>query len=93
MATQYMADSDNAAWREIEGEVVLMRLRDGAVFSLEETGAFIWGLLEREPRAEEEIVVKVREEFGVDEETARADISEFLSEMQEAGLIRAVGNS
>jgi len=93
MMTRYVADSDNAAWREIEGEVVLMRLRDGTVFSLEETGAFIWGLLEKGPCTNEAVILRLCEEFEVDEETARADVSEFLSEMQEAGLIRAVEKS
>jgi hypothetical protein len=93
MPVTHTADSDAAAWREIEGEVVLMRLKDGAVFSLEETGAFIWGLLEKAAWSQDGIVNCLCEEFEVDEDTARTDVSEFLAEMVEAGLVKTQGQT
>jgi hypothetical protein len=89
MSVAYAMNPDSTAWRQIEGEMVLMRLKDGAVFSLEETGAFIWGVLANGPHSEDELVRQVCDEFEVDEQSARADLAEFLAEMLAAGLIKS----
>lgn len=85
-----MVDSDNIAWRDIEGEILLMRLKDGAVFSMEETSAFIWRLLETGSQDEEYIASQICAEFDVDPETARTDVKEFISDMMGAELIKTM---
>jgi len=87
VCVRYSAESNNAAWREIDGEVVLMRLKDGVVFSLAETGAFIWSLVEQGPRSQEDIIKALCDEFEVDEATASGDVAKFLADLVTAGLV------
>lgn len=77
--------------REIAGENILVpganaTLDLNGLFVVTETGALIWKLLP-EAENEEEIVEKILEEYEVDEETARADVNEFLGNLRKYGII------
>lgn len=68
--------------REIAGDYVIIPtgktvLEFNGLATINEVGAFLWKLLQEEV-TEEELVEKVLAEYEVDEETARADIREFL---------------
>ena len=55
--------------------------------SLNESGAFLWDLL-KEETDEGALVQTLMQEFeGVDEETAKADVSEFISMLRENGFL------
>lgn len=71
---------------EVDQELVLMRLADGDFFSLEGTARSIWlaidGLRDRE-----RIIAAVADEFEAQPDSVRADVTAFLDELGEAGLI------
>lgn len=56
------------------------------MITLNETGAFLWGLLE-EDTTEDKMVEAMLAEYDVDEEVARAGISRFVSKLGDEGLL------
>jgi hypothetical protein len=78
--------------REIAGETILVPIRQGVgdlscIFTLNETGSFLWGLIDGE-RSIDDLVQEVCEAFHVPDEAAARDVAGFLSEMEQAGLLR-----
>ncbi|MBR5234519.1 MAG: PqqD family protein [Clostridia bacterium] len=77
--------------REIAGDFVLVPVgKTGnefkGLFPISETGAFIWNLLP-EADSQDYIIEKLLSEYEVDRETVSADVSEFLSNLREYGII------
>lgn len=56
------------------------------VMSVNETGAFLWGLLAKGAE-KRELVDSLTKEYDVDARTAEADVEEFLARMREKALI------
>ena len=78
--------SSHVVFQEVEGEVVLLDMKDGKYFSLDDVGSRMWQLL-MEHGNPGEVVSAVVSEFDVDEETVRADLDELLARLLEAGLL------
>jgi hypothetical protein len=57
------------------------------LFTLNETGAFIWELIDGKKNVGE-IVVKFTEEFDIDHETATKDILSFIENMSNYLIIK-----
>lgn len=57
-----------------------------AIVSLNESGAFLWKLLESE-QTEEDLVSAMLKEYAVDEKTVREDIKAFINKLSEANLL------
>ena len=81
----------NFVLREIAGETLLVptgktALNLNGMLTLNEAGAEIWKLLP-EVRDEEELVIRLLQEYDVSEETLRADVSEFLDRLKKLGII------
>lgn len=77
--------------REVGGEAFLVPLGksvydSNGLFALTELGSFIWDLL---PEAEgiDEILVRILEEYEVEEATAREDLELFLDKLRNMGII------
>lgn len=58
-----------------------------SVYTLNETGAFIWELLDGS-RNVEEIINNLVEEYNIDKETATADVFEFAENLKEYLIIK-----
>jgi hypothetical protein len=58
---------------------------------LSEVGQFVWSRADG-TRGVPEIVAEVLSEFDVSEETARAEVAEFVSQLKSYGLMTEVGN-
>lgn len=76
--------------RKIAGETILVPIRGKLadmeqIYTLNNVGAYIWEQIEeKKPREVIDTMVLV---FDVDAKTARQDISDFVFELMEAGLI------
>ncbi len=57
------------------------------IMSVNETGAFLWGLLEKGAEREE-LVAKMHSEYEVDPATAAADVDAFLAQLMDKGLVQ-----
>lgn len=58
----------------------------GGMINLNDSGAFLWKLLESDT-TEDELLTKMLAEYDVDESTAKQGISAFLNKMREADLL------
>lgn len=56
------------------------------VIKLNETGAFLWKLLEQDTNVDE-MTATLLNEYETDEETARTDILAFCDRLDEAGIL------
>lgn len=75
IGTKYMAVPVGERTRDVHGMI-----------ALNETGAFIWQLMEEE-RTEEEIVGKLLEEYEVDRDTAAGALGRFRAKLAEEGVL------
>jgi hypothetical protein len=83
--------SSNAVSREIGGEAVVIPICRGvgdmeAVYTFNSLGSELWKLLEHSC-TEEEIVSWVTENYEVTAEQARTDVTAFLDDLQQVGLV------
>jgi hypothetical protein len=74
------------AWRQIEGEIVIISPEDSQVHELNETAAFVWMHADGASSVEE-IADALTTEFDVAREAARADISELVGQLAEKRLL------
>lgn len=77
--------------RELFGEIVAIPTGDAAkhlcgIVSLNELGQFLFEQLAHE-HTEQSLVTAVLEEYEVDEQTAKADVEEFLNHLRAAKLL------
>ena len=56
------------------------------IMSVNETGAFLWGLLEKGTE-KQELVDSLTKEYEVDVQTAEKDVDDFLARLREKALI------
>jgi len=71
----------------LHDELLAMDAQAGYCYSLNSSATRIWELIS-EPEPIGGICNVLCAEFGVDRETCRRDLIEFLSDMQDAGLIK-----
>jgi Coenzyme PQQ synthesis protein D (PqqD) len=73
----------------LNGEVVVLNLKSTLYFGLDEVGACIWNSL-RDPKRSSDICRIVMDRFDVKEEQCRADVLDFLGNLDKAGLIQRI---
>ncbi len=77
--------------RQVAGSYIIIGVSDEAIdfngmITINETGAFLWSILEK-GATKEELLEKLLSEYEVDKETAEKDISAFLSKLQSGNLL------
>ena len=76
--------------REIAGELVIVPIGPASssvgLITTNDVGAFIWGQLEKGKNCDE-ILTAILNEFDVDEQTASADINDFIGQLKEVGAL------
>ncbi len=86
-----MKIKDGFILREVAGSYLVVAVgaavkQFNGMINLNETGAFLWRILEK-GATEEKAVAELLKEYDVDEETAKADVKAFVSKLTEAGLL------
>jgi len=86
-----MKIKDGFVLRKVAGNYIAVATGEEAVnfnamVTTNETGAFLWEKLKNET-TEDELLKALLSEYDVDEETAKADISEFLEKLREGKLL------
>jgi len=74
-----------------EDELVILDLRDGVYYGLEDVGAQIWALLQ-EPTSVAAIREAIVAAYDVDPARCERDIRALLSELANRGLVQIVTN-
>lgn len=88
-----MKIKDGYILREVAGNMIVVPVGEAAMnfngmISLNETGAFLWRLLENEiePKV---LLQELMKEYDVEEEQAKNDITEVLNKLYRAGVLDA----
>lgn len=87
----------NVVSRVVAGEAVVVPIRRGVadmdyIYTFNETGTLLWGLVEDNRRVME-MIERLQTEYGLPEEQAIADVEAFITELVEAGLLERVAGS
>lgn len=76
--------------REVAGQIVALPTGDdldlNMMITLNETGKFLWDLLEQGAE-KEELVSALLKEYDVDEATAKGGVERFVGKLQENGFL------
>ena len=86
-----MKIKDGFLLRQIAGGTVVVPVGKASVdfngmVTLNETGAFLWKLLENDI-SELELLQRLTAEYDISEDIAKADINAFIGKLKDAGLI------
>jgi hypothetical protein len=81
--------SSNQVYSRLGDEVAILELDRGVYYGLNDTGSFLWNLMQKPVRVNEMSAALV-EEFDVDAETAEKDLLQVLGDLRDAGLIENV---
>lgn len=76
-------------YSDLNGEAVILSMKSGKYYGLNEVGRRIWNAV-KDPTNFEEIHAKVMREYEVDEETCHREVSSFLQKMFDEGLIEVL---
>ena len=81
--------SDEAIWRVIDGEVVILLPHESALHALSGCGGRIWELIEDEVSIPE-LVDTICSEYEVEPERAGKDVCEYIDKLEELQLLRKI---
>ena len=73
-------------WREVEGELVALDLRDSRYLAVNRTGQVLWTAL-AEGATRDQLVERLIEAFGIDDARAAADVDAFTAELESRDLL------
>ena len=71
---------------DLAGEVVMLNLKNGTYYGLDEVGAHVWALIQ-EPRAVAAIRDSILAEYDVEPERCEQDLLALLGDLADNGLI------
>lgn len=71
---------------DIDGDKVMMNLDKGEYFMMNQVGSRIWDIIIN-PITVKDIIIKLLEEYDVEESTCKASVIEFLERLNRAELI------
>ena len=80
--------SEDAVFRELDGEAVILNLDTGIYFGLNPTGTRIWNLL-AEHGSLQEVFEAMADEYEVSSDSLEKDILQLVSQLCEKGLVSA----
>lgn len=86
-----MKIKDDFIMRKVAGSFVVVPVNDmtlnfNGIVNLNETGAFLFSLLQHEI-SENELVLKLLDEYDVSEDLAKADVDMFISKLKGADML------
>ena len=74
---------------DLDEKKVMLNIESGKYFGLDSVGSRIWDLIEK-PHTVHELVLKLQEEYDVEENTCRQDVLDFINKLHDQGLIDIV---
>lgn len=77
----------NVACRIIEGQAFIVNTQTSTLHELDETGTFIWKLIEKGKNIDE-VAEALSESFDVTRQNAGKDAEEFISELKKKGILQ-----
>ncbi|RYX85964.1 PqqD family protein [bacterium] len=90
-STRLMPNSAEVAAETLDGEVVLINLANGIYYSLDGTGSFVWGYVERKASSED-IAKAMVASYDVSPQIADEDVRRLMDELVQEGLALVAGD-
>ena len=87
--TTVVRRSDDVNAAHVGEEMVMMRLESDYYYGMDDIGRRVWELLEA-PMSATDLSEKLMKEYKVSQEECEADLLEFLTKLQEEGIVRVV---
>lgn len=81
--------SDDAIFREIDGEAVVLNLATGMYYGLNAVGTRAWQLL-AELGSVDAVCARLTAEFDTDDDTVAADLRRLVAELAERRLVEVL---
>ena len=78
--------SANHVATDMAGETVVLDMKSGMYYGMDDVAALIWNAL-TEPRTFDEIRAAVLEEYEIDPDRCEQDVMTFLGALESAGLV------
>lgn len=78
--------SDEVLFQEIEGECVLLNMKNEQYYGLDEVGTRFWSILS-DGKSPDFAFKQLLTEFEIDAVTLKNDLSEFIKNLNEQGLV------
>ncbi|HJU88660.1 MAG TPA: PqqD family protein [Gemmatimonadaceae bacterium] len=79
--------SPDAAFATLDDGAVILNLRTKRYYSLNETGAAVWGMLEAGTTTAHSLVARLVELYDVTDAQARREVDRLLGELEAESLI------
>ncbi|MFH1904698.1 MAG: PqqD family protein [bacterium] len=86
---KYCINENKVAWRDLDGEAVILDLKTDTYFSLDEIGTQIWNRMIEKSEIKD-IVSLITREYDVPAKEAERDAKELISSLKKTGLILEV---
>ena len=77
---------EHIAWREFDGEGILLDLRTSMYLAANPTATVLWRMLDA-GTTRDALIAALIDEFEVDEQRARADVERFIADCRRRDLI------
>jgi hypothetical protein len=75
-------------WRELEGELVALDLRESRYLAINRSGQVLWAALaESDGATRDELIDRLVREFDLEQARAAADVDAFTAELESRGLL------
>lgn len=87
MDSRYTVNSENAAWRVVEDEVVILSAATTCYYSLNDTGTFVWKLLLDDHSTVDAMAGSLAARHDLPTEQVHGDLAGFLAELEEENLV------
>ena len=86
MSDRLRLRDDALEWRELEGEIVAVDMRESVYMTVNRTGAILWpSLIEGATR--DELVERLVDAFGVEPADAQRDVDAFVEALERNDLL------
>ena len=88
MATLHSIPGDAVAWREVDGEFVLISVETTHYYSLNSSGSDVWRILLEGPQTAESIASLLARRHGLDSGEIGGGVLALLDQLRDEGLLR-----
>ena len=85
---RYRLNNDDVEWQEVGGEIIALNVKSATYISVNPSGGVLWKAVS-EGATREELVDLLKEQFGLDDERAGADVDNFLAGLAESDLLES----
>ncbi|MBU0479196.1 PqqD family protein [bacterium] len=83
---KYCINESKVAWRDLDGETVILDLKTDTYFSLDKIGTKIWNKMIKKSEIKA-LVALITSSYEVTAKEAERDVEELISSLKKQGLI------